>query len=253
VADDFRPCLVVPVYNHGQALPATLASLASARLHCIVVDDGSDADCAAVIDALARKLDWIETIRLPENRGKGGAMKVALAHAARAGYSHVLQIDADGQHDADDVPAFIAAARRDPRAVVVGAARFDASAPRARRSARHLTHFWVHVNTLSLDIADALCGFRVYPLAATVALLDREHLGDRMDFDIEILVRLHWSGVRCCNVPTHVRYPADGVSHFRLLRDNALISRMHARCFFGMLLRAPRLVARRIRSATAAA
>jgi len=105
----------------------------------------------------------------------------------------------------------------------------------------------VHVNTLSTEIEDALCGFRVYPLAETIAALDRYTIGDRMDFDIEIVVKLNWSGVRCVSLPTRVRYPADGVSHFRMLRDNALISKMHARCFFGMLLRAPRLIARRLK------
>jgi glycosyltransferase involved in cell wall biosynthesis len=249
VADAFRPCLVVPVYNHGLALPRTIAALSSANLHCIVVDDGSDSACAAVIDGVAAAHSWIEVIRLPRNRGKGAAMKVALVHSARAGFTHALQIDADNQHDASDVPAFLAAARGDSYAVVIGTARFDASVPPVRRSARQLTQFWVHVNTLSNDIEDAMCGFRVYPLAETVAALDRYRLGDRMDFDIEILVKLHWSGLRFRCIPTRVRYPVDGVSHFRMLRDNALISRMHARCFFGMLLRAPRFVARRMRSA----
>ena len=250
MADSFRPCLVVPVYNHALALPRTLAALSSTNLHCIVIDDGSDAECAHVIDLLAAQYARVETIRLPQNRGKGAAMKVALRHASAAGFTHALQIDADNQHDASDVPAFLDAARRDPEAVVVGTARFDASAPRVRRSARRLTHFWVHVNTLSGDIEDALCGFRVYPLAATVAALDRYRLGDRMDFDIEILVKLHWSGLSFRCVPTQVRYPADGVSHFRLLRDNALISQMHARCFFGVLLRSPRILVRRARPTT---
>ena len=241
----------MPVYNHARALPRTLAALANANLPCIIVDDGSEADCAAVIDRLAHELPWVETIRLPENRGKGGAMKVGLAHAARLGYSHALQIDADGQHDAADVPALLDAARSEPDAVIVGAARFDASAPRVRRLARHLTHFWVRVNTLSSEIEDALCGFRVYPLAATVALLAAQRVGDRMDFDIEILVKLNWAGVRCRSVSTRVRYPPDGVSHFRMLRDNALISRMHARCFFGMLRRAPRLIQRHRQTAAA--
>jgi hypothetical protein len=90
-----------------------------------------------------------------------------------------------------------------------------------------------------------MCGFRVYPLAALIEL-DRTHkLGERMNFDIEALVRLHWAGVKIINLPTAVSYPSDGVSHFRGGLDNFLISRLHATLFFGMLVRAPRLVARK--------
>ena len=66
-----------------------------------------------------------------------------------------------------------------------------------------------------------------------------------MDFDVEILVRLHWRGLRIVSLPTKVRYPANGISHFKLVRDNALISWMHTKLFFGMLLRTPILLARK--------
>jgi hypothetical protein len=90
-----------------------------------------------------------------------------------------------------------------------------------------------------------MCGFRVYPLRTVLALADSEPMGERMDFDTEVVVRLHWRGVPIIEIPTRVLYPQDGVSHFQLWRDNVLISRMHARLFFGMLRRFPRLVARR--------
>ena len=171
-------------------------------------------------------------------------------HAAlAAGYTHALQIDADGQHALSDVPAFLSASALSPVAVVCGCPIFDQSIPKVRRYFRRLTHALVWLNTISLEVRDSMCGFRVYPLALMVAMLDAERPGTRMDFDIEVLVRLHWRGVPMVWLPTRVSYPADGLSHFRCFLDNLLISRVHARLFFGMLLRLPRLLARRMRAA----
>lgn len=117
--------------------------------------------------------------------------------------------------------------------------------PKGRLYARYLTHVWVWINSLSLQIPDSMCGFRVYPLPPTLALIDAVKLGKRMDFDPEILVRLAWRNQPMRWLPTKVHYPADGLSHFRLFHDNALISKMHTKLFFGMLLRAPAILWRR--------
>ena len=251
VADPFNPCLLIPVYDHGRGFEATIAELASAGLACIVIDDGSNPDCRDIIDRVARAHAWVEVLRRPDNGGKGAAVKDGLRLAHRRGYSHALQIDADRQHDCDDVQRFLHEAQLHPRAFVIGTAQFNDSVPTTRRLARELTHFWVRVNTLSRDIHDSLCGFRVYPLEQVAPLLDRESMGDRMEFDMEVLVRAHWGGCAFVNVPTNVVYPVAGVSHFRLFRDNVLISRTHAKLFFGMLLRLPRLLRRRARAADA--
>jgi hypothetical protein len=169
----------------------------------------------------------------------------ARAHAGSAGYTHALQIDADGQHTVSDIPHFFEQAQRHPQAVIVGYPIYDESVPALRFYSRYLTHVWVWINTLSLTIKDSMCGFRVYPLPAMLALMRRRRLGRRMNFDTDVLVRLYWDGLEIVNVPTRVGYPADGVSHFRVWRDNVLISCMHATLFFGMLLRAPKLLARK--------
>lgn len=176
-------------------------------------------------------------------------MMAGLREAKRQGYAHALQIDADGQHDPADIPRFIALSREHPRAVICGCPIYDASVPKGRLYGRYLTHVWVWINTLSLAIRDSMCGFRVYPLDRVVPLIDRVTIGQRMDFDCEVLVRLHWRGVAIINVPTRVYYPQDGVSHFHAWRDNVLISRMHAVLFLGMLVRAPWLLWRRLRGA----
>jgi glycosyltransferase involved in cell wall biosynthesis len=241
----FDAVVVVPVYNHGLSAPRVVARARAFGLRCIVVDDGSDATCAAQLDALAAD-PGVTLLRLPHNQGKGAAVVAGLRAAAARGCSHALQIDADGQHDARRIGEFVDAARTQPDAVICGVPRYDTSVPLGRLVGRYATHVWVWINTLSLAIRDSMCGFRVYPLAATMAVVESEPIGQRMDFDTEILVRLHWRDVRVVNHPTPVTYPTDGVSHFRLWRDNWLISRMHTRLFFGMLRRAPRLIARRL-------
>ena len=247
----FKPWVVVPVYEHEHAIGTTVDHLLPHGVPVLLVDDGSGESCAVVLRELAnRHAGRVSLLRLDVNGGKGAAVIAGMREAAARGASHVLQIDADGQHDTADVPRFIAESAAHPDAVINGRPIYDESVPVGRLVGRYATHVWVWINTLSLDIADSMCGFRVYPLAATLALLDREYVGTRMDFDIEIIVRLHWAGVPIRTMPTRVTYPLDGVSHFRLWRDNARISAMHTRLFFGMLWRAPRLLLRRLRGNT---
>ncbi len=236
---------VIPVYNHGGPIAGVVAALRSHGLPVLLVDDASEPGCAAVLDELAR-LPEVSLLRLPVNQGKGVAVMTGLRRAHELGWTHALQIDADGQHDTGDVPRFAAAATAQPEQLICGCPIYDDSVPRARLYGRFATHIWVWINTLSFELRDSMCGFRIYPLAATLTALQGQHLGRRMDFDTEIAVRLIWSGMRVTNLPTRVRYPEDGVSHFRVWRDNVLISAMHTRLFFGMLLRAPRLLWRKV-------
>jgi len=241
-----KVCAVIPVYNHAEAIGDVVRGLRAHGLPVCLVDDGSEPGCAAVLRDLAEQDAQVMLHVRPRNGGKGSAVIDGVRTVAAAGYTHALQIDADGQHDTRDVPNFLAAAAAAPDAIVNGNPIYDESVPRARLYGRYLTHVWVWINTLSLRITDSMCGFRVYPLAPMLPLLDRVRIGKRMDFDTEILVRLDWAGVPIRNLPTRVRYPQDGVSHFRPLMDNVHISAMHTRLFFGMLLRAPRLLLRHV-------
>ena len=246
----FAAVVVIPVYNHGGAIGAMVEGVCRHGVHCLLVDDGCEPACAQVLDALAaRHPADVSLLRLPENQGKGRAVMAGLREASRRGFSHALQIDADGQHDPADIPGFLAESRTHPEAVICGCPVYDASVPKVRLYGRYATHVWVCINTLSFDIRDSMCGYRVYPLAPTIALMDAQALGARMDFDGDILVRLYWRGVVVRNRETRVTYPLDGVSHFRIWRDNLRISRMHARLFFGMLARLPVLIARKRRRA----
>ncbi|WP_323981026.1 glycosyltransferase family 2 protein [Aeromonas media] len=223
------PCILIPCYNHAGPLAAVLARLAEYGLPCLLIDDGSEPVAAAALDALAARYPWVTLLRHPQNQGKGGAVMTGLRRAHALGFSHALQVDADGQHDLADIPALLAEADQHPAALVSGRPLYDDSVPKGRLYGRYITHVWVWIETLSFAIKDSMCGFRVYPLAATCALLDRVALGRRMDFDTEVMVRLHWAGVAVRFVPTRVIYPADGSSHFQLWRDNRDISWMHTR------------------------
>lgn len=240
-------CVLIPVYNHPRGVTLVVEQIRELELPILLIDDGSDSDCAAVLDELAKQ--GCHLLRLPFNQGKGAAVRAGLAKAEELGFSHALQIDADGQHAIDDLPAFLRQLPCNPEALVAGYPQYDESVSLTRFYGRYATHIWVWINTLSLDIRDSMCGARLYPLANVNKLLLQTPCGDRMDFDTEVLVRWHWAGGSVVNLPVRVHYPTDGVSHFRLWRDNTLISAMHARLFFGMLWRLPTLLRRRLQQA----
>jgi glycosyltransferase involved in cell wall biosynthesis len=240
----FAPCVVIPVYNHEHAIGAVVGEIRAQGLAVVLVDDGSSQACAGVLQGLSATPE-VTLVRHEHNRGKGAAVVTGLHTAHARGCTHAVQIDADGQHTVSDVPRFLEEARLHPDEVICGRPMFDASIPRSRYYGRYLTHSLVWLETLSFELVDTMCGFRVYPLAATLALLDRSGVGERMDFDTEVLVRLHWRGVRTRWLPTAVRYPLDGVSHYRMFRDNVRMTSLHISLLLGMLVRLPLLLWRR--------
>ncbi len=223
-------------------MPGVLARLKPFNLPCIVVDDGSDAATQQQLDNLVSEQPGVTLIRLAENAGKGAAVMRGLQAAADAGFSHAVQVDADGQHAIEDIPKLLALAEQHPVALISGQPIYDDSIPRSRLYGRWVTHVWVWIETLSLQLKDSMCGFRVYPVAPTLQLAKRATIGKRMDFDTEVMVRLYWQGNTSYFVPTRVTYPLDGLSHFDALKDNVRISLMHTRLFFGMLPRIPSLL-----------
>lgn len=241
----FKPCVLIPIYQHGSTIEATVARLRGFAIPIFIVDDGSDEATRTVLQRLAEHEPLVRLFHLPVNQGKGAAVMHAMRQAHAAGFTHGLQVDADGQHALEDLPQFMAAAQAHPGTVVCGQPIYDATIPKARLYGRYLTHFWVWVETLSFAIGDSMCGFRLYPLAATCELIERVAIPQRMDFDTDIIVRLYWAGLGVVNLPTRVTYPEGGISHFDALRDNLRISKMHTRLFFGMLPRLPQLLLRR--------
>jgi glycosyltransferase involved in cell wall biosynthesis len=243
----FRPAVLIPVYDHELAIGPTLEKVLGYECPVLMVDDGSGESCREVLIALSNEnSDRVSLLRLAQNGGKGAAVKAGLNALMADGYSHAIQIDADGQHNISDLPIFLETGKNNLECLVTGYPEFDKDVPRLRFYSRYLTHIWVWINTLSFTIRDSMCGFRVYPLEAVVKLLDQEKCGNRMDFDIEVIVRWCWRGDKIINLPTRVNYPLDGVSHFDGWKDNLLITLMHTRLFFGMLYRLPRILWRRL-------
>lgn len=240
----FNTCAVIPVFNHHANLAAIVAALRAHGLPVILVDDGSDALTKQALAAITAHDPQVECLTLARNCGKGVAAMTGMTHAGECGFTHALCVDADGQHDLAELPALLALAERHPQHLVSGLPRYDASVPAVRFYGRYLTHALVWLHTLSFTLRDSMCGLRVYPVAPSLALAARVHLGARMDFDTDIMTRLYWAGTESLFLPTHVHYPADGISHFRMLRDNARMAWLHLRLFLGMLPRIPALLRR---------
>ncbi len=224
----FRPLIIVPLFNHLAQFRELAPALQNCGVPVLVADDGSDDAAATKSFCLAAGFSFL---RHEKNCGKGAALKTAITYAVENGFSHALQIDADGQHDVADIPKFLEIARAAPDVLVNGVPVYDDSAPRSRVLGRTITNFWVALETRSRAVGDAMCGFRVYPLTPTTAGVFSRMRCAGMGADIEILVRAVWSGVPVKNVPTRVRYPKNGVSHFHVFSDNAKLSALHARLF----------------------
>ena len=243
--------VLIPSYNPGPRVCATVRAALAGWNPVWVVIDGSTDDSPARLAALAAEESGLTVIGLDKNRGKGAAVLAGLEQAAAAGYTHALTMDSDGQHPAQLIEEFMRISQAHPAAMVLGCPVFDASAPSLRVKGRRISNGWVNLETLWTGIGDSLFGFRVYPIAPLIAVMRRQPWMRRFDFDAEAVVRLCWRGVTPINVSAPVRYflaDEGGVSHFNYWRDNALLTWMHTRLFVGFLLRLPLLIARRLRA-----
>lgn len=239
-------CLIIPHYNHERQFLAFLPKLIATELPIIVVDDGSSEESLSEIKQFVDLQDKVHLVEHHCNRGKGAAVRTAFSFARAFGFTHAIQVDADGQHNVDDIQRFIAASEQQPQTFICGKPTFDVSAPKARLYGRRVTDFWVALETLSLDIKDGLCGFRVYPLRKVEQIIDTYFIGARMDFDTEVLVKARWLNIKMQFIETAVVYPENSVSHFHYLRDNLLLVKLHTRLMFGMVVRLPWILARRL-------
>ncbi len=235
-------CIIVPCYRHAQALSSILCRLCDFRLPVIVVDDGNEEQERRILERACDLYENSCLLTREKNGGKGSALYEGLKYARSQGYTHALQIDADGQHDIGDIPKLIALSEEHPQALISACPLYDDSVPKARLWGRYITHFWVFVETLSFKIRDSMCGFRVYPIERTLDTIRKFGLLKRMDFDPAIMVELFWMGTDIHFLKSKVSYPEDGVSNFNALRDNLRISLMHTRLMLYMLTHLPRVL-----------
>lgn len=231
----FRPCILIPTYDNPGTIRAVVLAVRALCADVVVIDDGSGEANRRAVEALGEEGLAI-VFRRPKNGGKGAAVKTGFQVALDAGFTHALQVDADGQHELEDIRTFLDLGRADPAAVVLGQPIFDETAPTHRKILRRVTIFWTRREVGDDRVGDPLCGFRLYPLAPALATRTP---GDRMDFDPEIVVRLSWMGLRFVHVPTKVRYfsaAEGGVSHWRAFEDNWLIGKMHTRLMWRRMM-----------------
>ena len=242
--------VVIPSYDTGPTVYQTVRAARAAWRPVYVVVDGSRDGTGEGLQAMAADDPGLRVWLLPHNQGKGAAVLHGLQQAHAAGFSHALTMDADGQHAPASIGEFMHASMQRPEAMILGRPLFDASAPLLRVRGRRVSNWWTNLETLGAGVADSLFGFRVYPIAELLAVMQRQRWMRRFDFDTEAVVRLAWRGVKPINRDAPVRYLSaeeGGVSHFRYVRDNALLTWMHTRLMIGFVLRLPMLIGRRMR------
>jgi glycosyltransferase involved in cell wall biosynthesis len=243
--------VLIPSYNTGARLFRTVATIRRQDRPVWVIIDGSTDGTGEELARIAANDPGLHVSVLPRNRGKGAAILHGLRLVHAHGFTHVVTVDADGQHSADHIDTLISLSREYPQAMVLGVPVFDASAPAIRVFGHVIANFWANLVTLWSGISDSLFGFRVYPVAPLLRAFEETRWMRSFDFDSEAAIRLCWQGIPAINVPTPVRYyrrEDGGVSHFNYLRDNILLVSMYTRLFAAMLPRLPGLLARRFRS-----
>ena len=247
MSDSYSPALLVPHFNHMPLFTSFLPELVETGLPVIVVDDGSDAHEQDQLKALCEKHASVTLLHHKNNRGKGAAFCTGLYHAAQQKITHVVQVDADAQHELADLPKLLRVSKGYPQAIISGRPCFGDDAPKARVYGRKVTDFWVALETLSLKLKDSLCGYRVYPLQQTFEIYDQYYVSPRMSFDTEILVKACWSNIDVHYIDTQVKYHEQSISHFHYLNDNLALIGLHTRLMIGMVLNAPRMLYHRIK------
>jgi predicted LPLAT superfamily acyltransferase len=235
----FSACAIVPSFNHYLHIDKVINAIREQRLPVIIVDDGSFEPARSHLANMHNPDNGVTVRRFEKNSGKGSAVVEGFRLALDAGYTHAVQIDADGQHDLKSLSELLNLSKSEPEALISGLPIYDETIPKSRKIARWLTHVWVWVETLSTYIPDSMCGYRVYPLDPAMKIVKKQTVGHYMDFDTEIMVRMCWRGTPIRMMPIEVTYPEDNTSNFRLIVDNWRITKMHTRLVFGMLRRFP--------------
>ena len=216
-------CIIVPTYNNERTLARVLGEVLDFAADVIVVCDGATDSTPAILESFA---DRVTVVSYTPNRGKGYALRQGFSKARSLGFNHAITIDSDGQHFASDLPKFIEAHRADPTAMLMGSRNLNAEGmPGTNSFANRFSNFWFFVET-GIRLPDTQTGFRLYPLKKVERLW---LFTNRFEFEVEVIVKLAWRGVRFVPVPIQVKYdPDERVSHFRPGPDFTRISFLNA-------------------------
>lgn len=218
VEDEISALIVIPTFNNHSSLREVVNGVLESGLKILVVDDGSTDGALETIKNLP-----IEVINHPQNMGKGRAIRSGAHWADEHGYTHIITIDADGQHNPADIPKFLDKIKETPLSIIVGTRDFESGrVPESSVFGRKFSNFWVRVSSGS-SIADSQSGFRTYPLEVLKKVKCR---AQRYNFEVEILVRAVWAGIILNSVDIGVTYTDATLkaSHFHPFKDNYRIS-----------------------------
>jgi len=228
-----KACGLIPIYNHRITIATVVEKMLSIIDFIVIVDDGSNDGSEVIVDQLKDAYpNQIHVIHHQKNTGKGGAVQSGLHCALNLGFTHAIQVDADGQHDLLDLPKFLQAAYEHPDTLFVGVPIYGDDIPMIRKYGRKITQAMLMLEMGTYHIPDGMIGFRTYPIAAICAL---GKMDPRMSFDPEVMIRAHWEAIPLHEIPTHVCYPAKedgGISHFRMIEDNIRHTWIHIRLLF---------------------
>lgn len=217
--DVLKACIIIPTYNNAATVANVIEDVTEYTGHIIVVNDGSTDNTAEIV----KQFPTVKFINYQKNVGKGWALRTAFRYAIGKGYKYAITIDSDGQHFAKDLPAFINKLEEEPNAVIIGARNMgQASVPGGSSFGNKFSNFWFKVET-GITSPDTQSGYRLYPLEPIKKM---RFITRKYEFEIEVLVRLAWKGVKIISVPVTVYYAPAGerVSHFRPFKDFFRIS-----------------------------
>jgi glycosyltransferase involved in cell wall biosynthesis len=217
--DFLKACVIIPTYNNATTLAAVIEDVTQYSDHIIVINDGSTDNTVEIV----KQFPKVQFISYAPNVGKGWALRKAFRYAIEKGYQYAISIDSDGQHFAKDLPAFINKLEEEPNAVIIGARNMgQASVPGGSSFGNRFSNFWFKVET-GITSPDTQSGFRLYPLEP---LKKMYFITRKYEFEIEVLVRLAWKGVKVISVPVTVYYAPkeERISHFRPYKDFFRIS-----------------------------
>lgn len=216
--NDIKITILIPVYNHPETVRDVVINTMQYHPEIIVVDDGSDLEVAGLLSCLD-----VTVVCHTHNMGKGAAILTGASKAQGLGFTHIITIDADGQHDPSDLPQIVSMVKKNPNAIIVGRRDFKgADVPKSSVFGRNFSNFWLRVQT-GRSVGDSQSGFRAYPLAVINELtLHEKHYS----FEVEVLVKAIWAGINVIDVDVNVYYPPGDkrVTHFRGFKDNLRLS-----------------------------
>jgi len=232
---ELRCCVIIPTYNNDKTLAKVIRDVEHYTRDIIVVNDGSTDETRAILASWPAN-DQMTIISIPANKGKGNALLNGFRAAGIQGFRYAITIDSDGQHFADDIPLFLDKISTFPDAMILGARNMQQDGVPGTSSFGHrFSNFWFLIET-GKKVEDVQTGFRLYPLDQVRRI--RHFYSAKYEFEVEILVRLAWRGVRIESVPVKIYYAPKGerVSHFRKGTDFARTSLLNSILVFAALL-----------------